>query len=174
MPCTILAGVLLGLGLYTHYYFAFYAAGLLSAALFIVKSSRKRLVAIVASGILGGLLFAPWVPIALHLADSDGQTFRNFVFSVIPYTLFRFVVGYAVFPLNMHTKDDFVGTVLTNAWCLAAVFGSLAFLGLELLRSMDRRTSRFVLILGWLVTLPAAVGLLISLKMPILSERYLI
>jgi hypothetical protein len=92
---------------------------------------------------------------------------------VIPYTFFRFVIGYAVFPLNMHTKDDVAGAAIAHGPYLIAVFGALLLLGSSLLRR-NTVSNPLLLVAGWLLIVPMAIGLLISLKVPMLSERYLI
>ncbi|MGH7769047.1 MAG: glycosyltransferase family 39 protein, partial [Candidatus Binatia bacterium] len=166
-------GIVLALGVYTHYYIAFYALGVFTVALFAVRHSHKRVTAIVSSGLLAVLLFAPWIPIAVQLAESRGQAFRIHIFSVVPYTFFRFVIGYAVFPLNMHTKEDFVGAVIAHASYLIAVVAALLLLGSALI---GRNTLRKPLVMaaGWVLVFPMALALLISLKVPMISERYLI
>lgn len=170
---TITAGAALALGVYTHYYMAFYAFGVLGAGLFAVRRSYKRISAIILSGVHALVLFAPWIPIALQLAGSAGQTFRNHIFSVIPYMFFRFVVGYAVFPLDIHTKENFVGAVIAHAPYLIVVFGTLLLLGAM---AFHRKTlsNSLLLAAAWVLTVPVVIGLLISLKVPMLSERYLI
>jgi uncharacterized membrane protein len=169
----IAGGLVLALGVYTHYYIALYAFGVFTVAMFAVRHSRKRVTAIVSSGLLAVLLFAPWIPIALDLADSRGQTFRTHLFSVVPYTFFRFVVGYAVFPLNMHTKDNLLGAVIAHAPSVIAVFATLTLLGSTLIRGNTLR-NRLLASAGWVLIVPMALGLLISLNVPMISERYLI
>jgi mannosyltransferase len=169
----IMAGIMLALGVYTHYYMAFYAFGVFSAALFAVRRSYERISAIVLSGLLAVVLFAPWIPIAVHLVGGAGQTFRTHLLSVVPYTVFRYVIGYAIFPLNMHTKENLVGAVIAHAPYVVAVFSTLLLLGPALLRRDTLRSSLLVAA-GWVLTVPFVVGLLISSKVPMLSERYLI
>ena len=118
----VMAGIVLALGVYTHYYVMFFALGAISAALFIVRRSWKRVARIVSSSVLGVVLFAPSIPIALQLARSDGQTFRTFFVSVVSYTFFRFVIGYAVFPLNVDTKEYFVSSIFAHIpWLIRRV-----------------------------------------------------
>jgi uncharacterized membrane protein len=170
---TVMAGIVLALGVYTHYYVIFYALGAISAVLFIVRRSWKRVAGIVSSSLLGVVLFAPWIPIALQLTGSDGQTFRKFFVSVIPYTFFRFVIGYAVFPLNVDTKEYFVSSIFAHIPWLIAVFGTLMLSVLSVLRQVGQRNG-IVMIACWIFVVPLTIGCLLSLKVPMLSERYLI
>ena len=161
-------------GLYTHYYFAFSLIGL-SLGLLLSPSVRgKSIVGWLAALAISGICFFPWVRIVLSLAESGGQQFRRFTFSVLPYTLFRFVAGYAVMPLNAGSKDNFLGTASEHFLPLGFYLLSGAVLilcGLYLLRT--RFPKQQTLFLSTLFIAPC-IALAISLFVPMLSERYLI
>lgn len=178
IPWTFISGVLLALGVYTHYYLAFFAAGVMSLALFICRYSPKRILALLISGILGVLFFTPWIARVFELihysTETGGQSFRKFTFSVLPYSLFRFIVGYGVFPFDIHTKEHVTDEIIAHIPYLLLVFGNLMFLLYNMTTSLSKKKLHFVIALIWIVVTPAIIGLLISLKSPMLSERYLI
>lgn len=169
----VTAGFILALGIYTHYYLVLYAFSVISLSLYVARRSYMRVTFIVLSGLLAILLFAPWIPMMLQLARGEGQTFRTHIFSVVPYTFFRFVIGYGVFPLNMGAKEDLIRSAVAHGFYLVAVFGSVLLLALT---SRGRANTRNPLkaAAGWVLLTPIMVGLIISLKVPMLSERYLI
>lgn len=170
---SILAGTVLAMGVYTHYYLAFYAVGVFTAALFVVRRSHRQILSIVLSGLIGVLLFVPWIPVVLQLGGSEGQTFRTYTYSMIPYALFRFVIGYAVFPLNTQVKEQFLRSVIAHAPYLFAVFATLALLAWNMFQTVKLR-DRMSAAAIWVLAVPTVLGLLASLKVPMLSERYLI
>jgi len=174
IPWTFISGVLLALGVYTHYYIAFFAVGVMSLAVFVIRHSPKRILLVLLSGITGVLLFAPWIPVVKVLVETGSQNFRKFIFTVIPYAYFRFVVGYAVFPLNMYTKEHFLPEVLSHAPHIIAVFGTLLFLLYNIIIDAGKKKLLFITSLFLIVAIPLLIGLLRSLKSPMLSERYLI
>ncbi len=167
------AGAWLGLGVYTHYYVALVGAALFALAL--VRAPRRRVrLALLAAGAVGGALLGPWLPVIYRLGTGHGQEFRTFLGAVIPYALFRFTVGYAVFPLDPGVKAAFGRAVATHAAELATVFGCLLLLLWTGWRH-GAGPGRAALARGGAVvagTILLAVAL--SLRTPMLSERYLV
>lgn len=161
-------------GMYTHYYFALSLLGItigLSVALRKHLSLLGRWWAVM---ILVGIAYLPWLEVIRTLAGSGGQTHRKFVFTVLPYTFLRFTAGYAIVPLNYGAKNDILQTALQHLPVLllyAIVFGLLTLYSLRVLSSHPRE--RIWLLLTPLI-LPPLIALLISLKVPMLGERYLI
>jgi mannosyltransferase len=167
------AGVWLALGVYTHYYVALVGAALIALALVRAPGRRVRL-ALLAAGAVGSALLVPWLPVVYRLATGHGQEFRTFLGAVIPYALFRFTVGYAVFPLNPGVKAAFGRAVAAHAAELAAVFGCLLLLAWTGWRHGAGREraalARGGAVVGGTMVLAAAL----SLRTPMLSERYLV
>lgn len=167
-------GIVLALGVYTHYYFAFFAVGLnfLGACLYL--RTPRRLWGIFVAGAVGVVLFIPWLHIVAQLTHTEGQSFREFVFLVLPYSVFRFVVGYAVFPLNLGTKVDYMGEIIRNLPSIIVVFGIIAFMVKDALLGKNLEERRLAVSLAWLGLAPALIAILVSIKFSLISERYLL
>jgi uncharacterized membrane protein len=167
-----LLALLLVAGLYTHYYFPFFVAGLFISAVGFNPDSWQRLRTLVLPCVFAAVLFIPWLPYVFELASSGGQEFRKFHHEVIPYTLFRFVAGYGVLPIIAGYKSNILESVqvyLPIIVTLALMIAPVAISGLIALRSSALAAQ----ILGTLI-IPAALAWLVSFKVAMLSERYLI
>jgi mannosyltransferase len=169
-----LSGVALALGTYTHYYFAFFGVGTVSLALYVSRNSRRRVVAILAGTTLAVLLFLPWIPVAARIAATGSQGFRKYVLEVIPYTFFRFTVGYGIFPINADTKDNFVREIISHLPTLSMVFVPLGLLVHRIAHGIKQDGRGFAFSTSWVLFVPWFIGLLLSLRSPMLSERYLV
>jgi mannosyltransferase len=171
---TLLSGLMFAGGIYTHYYMMFYAFGVYLLCIYIVRKSLNGIVAVITSGLIGIILFIPWLPIVINLTGSGAQSFRKYTLTVIPYAIFRFVVGYAIFPVNMFTKDNFIDEVIKHSMEILAVYVSVLFLIYELKKSSNKGNRKIILVLSWVISIPVIISTLISIKSPMLSERYLI
>jgi len=169
---TVFSGILLASGLYTHYYFIFFGAALLALELYIVRRSMKHIVALCCSGTIAAFLFSLWLPVMIRIANAGGQSFRQFRFTVLPYTFFRFLVGYGIFPINMSTKAHFTEEVIAHTPHLALVFSMLLLLCCYAIARSRGHSQALVLSAAWLVSMPILIAVVISLKIPMLSERY--
>ena len=156
-------------GLYTHYYFAFFTMGVGLALLFDYRA--KGFVRALIAFFFAGIGFIPWVAVVLKLASSGGQTFREFTLVSIPYSVFRFLAGYAVFPLDSITKANQLEAVKGSILILLA-YGLLSTILLLLGLYALRRTKSYFYFLFPLLT-SSIIPLLISIKTPMFSERYL-
>ncbi|MCB0323640.1 MAG: glycosyltransferase family 39 protein [Bdellovibrionales bacterium] len=159
-------------GMYTHYYYALSLAGISLGLTWVARRNLSRLVRWYGALTIVGVLFLPWIQVVLELAGSGGQEFRRFVFLVLPYALFRFSAGYAVLPLNYDTKEHVSAAVISEAPAVIsymAAFGLMALWGLWRLRS----NRIFAMFCGALL-LPPLAALIVSLRVPMLSERYLV
>ena len=161
-------------GMYTHYY---YALSLFAISLYVLLQLPQLKQAVLswwASMLVVGIAFVPWLTVIVELAGSGGQNFRKFVFLVIPYAFFRFAAGYAVMPLNAGSKESIAQTAINHLPEVAlftAICGLLCLFAAIALWKKNR-DSFFALMLPLL--LPPFIALAISLKAPLLSERYLI
>jgi uncharacterized membrane protein len=161
-------------GLYTHYYFVLFLACLSLYVIYRQWGSWQKVAVWLAAMATAGLCFLPWLGTVWSLAQSGGQVFRHFSFSVLPYTFFRFVAGYAVMPLNLGTKESIVGTALAKLHLLVPVLLVFtAILVVAVLAVWRRQRDELVLFASLLVGLPLS-ALLLNLVAPMLSERYLI
>lgn len=148
-------------GLYTHYYYGFFIAGI---GLYLLLKKEYR--AVVAIALAGGV-FLPWVGVIVSLASSGGQSFRPLSPQAIPYLFFRFLAGYAVFPLDSVTKADTAKAVKESLPLLATItLLSAVLIGVGIWK-MRRAVVLFPILTSTILPL------LISLKIPMFSERYL-
>ncbi len=174
LPWSLAVGSVIACGVYTHYYFAFFAIGTYVVAFHLRKRSPKHLRALIIAGVLSVVLFSPWISVVSGLAQSGGQIFRRFDLMVLPYAFFRFVAGYAVFPLNLGVKDERFAQILKNLPVIILTFSAVFWLLKDSIFRPDPLLKKLVLPLLVILSVPILVPLLISTKTPILSERYLI
>jgi len=161
-------------GAYTHYFNILLLVALTIALTIDRWPEPKRLLKWYGAMAVAGLAFLPWLTVVLELAAQGGQPFRRFVWLVLPYTLFRWAAGYAVFPLNYGSKDNVFASVVEQLPLVVlylGVFGGLLVVGLRRLIVEHRRQTVMVLVP---LCLPALFGLALSLFAPMLSERYLV
>lgn len=159
-------------GMYTHYY---YALSLVGISLALLLSQKWKLVRGWALSLVAiGLFFTPWFTVLLELSAGPGQTFRRHVFSVLPYTVFRFFAGYGVFPLTPALKGDLYASVMENLAPIIAyggLFSVTMCLGIKQLWGTMKAERRLFFLAA---CVPPLLALGISLITPMLSERYLI
>jgi uncharacterized membrane protein len=161
-------------GMYTHYYFPLFFIALSLAVIIDDRFKSKRSSQWFALGALVAISFIPWISVLTKLAASDAQSFRKFTIEVLPYTFLRFVVGYGIMPLSMGAKTSPLQTLIQNLPLLIPPLLLFAFVliqGLIRIFKLDRRVALYLLLP---LLLPALLALGISLKIPLLSERYLI
>lgn len=162
------------LGMYTHYYFTLFFIALSLAVLVDDRFRSKRSFQWFALGAVVALSFIPWISVLTKLVGSDAQSFRKFTIEVLPYTYIRFVVGYAIMPLSMEAKASPLDTLLQSLPVLVApllLFAVVMIHGLVRMCLLERRVALYLVLP---LFLPAILALGISLKVPMLSERYLI
>jgi mannosyltransferase len=160
-------------GMYTHYYYALFLFALTLALTYELRSNWRQIRKWWLMMLAVGVAFLPWLRVIASLASGEGQTFRQFVFLTIPYTFLRFTSGYGVFPLNYDSKEN-LAVWIAGYWpglsVYVLLFGVLLTFSLfRLYRSFIKETTMLLLPL----CLPPVLALLVSLKLPMLSERYL-
>jgi uncharacterized membrane protein len=161
-------------GLYTHYYFVLFLACISVYVIYRLWGSWQKMAVWVAAMVTAAICFLPWLGTVWSLAQAGGQGFRRFSISVLPYTFFRFIAGYAVMPLSIGAKESIVSTALANLHLLAPVtMVFAAILVVAVLTVRQRYRGDLVLYASLLVGLPVS-ALLLNLVAPMLSERYLI
>jgi len=161
-------------GLYTHYYFTLLLCLLACAAIVTLWRRWRALGAYLGALGVAGLCFVPWIGTMLDLAARGGQYYRSFTTLVLPYTVFRFLSGYAIMPLDAAAKADPFGAIVENLEIIAPLIvlaAAIAALGIVEL-SRHHRSSLPVIVLP-LIGVPIA-AVLLSLWAPMASERYLV
>ena len=161
-------------GLYTHYYYALFLAAASAAIFLLCITNVRALWYWFGSLAVAVLAFLPWIRIVLRLVESGGQSFRTFTLAAVPYTFFRFVAGYAMLPLNAGSKDDMLGYILDHLMVVVPFFMVFGILFLWGIIKMSQIAPRKSLLICSLAFLPPTMALLLSLKAPMFSERYLI
>ncbi len=74
----------------------------------------------------------------------------------------------------MHSKTNYWNEIVAHIPHLVIIFGSLLFILYNITISAKKKGWPFFASLAWIIVTPAFIGLLLSLKSPMLSERYLI
>jgi len=170
-------GAVTAAALYTHYYAVLFIGALdlallLSAILAPRSEDRRLLLGIAAVQLCAALAYAPWIPALLHAAGSGGNPFIRFVALKGFYTAFTFALGYSAVVIDATHKADLPGHFLRHAPLILAAgvaFGALAGLGLVTLWRRDRG---FALLTLSMLGAPVLVATAVSLRFPIISERY--
>lgn len=162
------------LGMYTHYYYALTLFAF-SVGLYFYNEKNSRSTAVWFLCVLNvGLLFLPWLREILEIASGEGQVFRRFVWTVIPYAFFRFCAGYGVFPLTNEAKADMGRAVIEHIFLVAPFLVCFIPILVVGLNRLYKEKKRELVILLSIITLVPLTALAISLVTPMLSERYLI
>ncbi len=160
-------------GMYTHYYYALALFGMTVGLIISLRKEPRRLASWIGTMVLVGIAFLPWLGVIRGLIEGEGQAFRQFVFPVIPYTLFRFAAGYANLAMYYGAKEDYIATTLAHLPVIAAYLGAFVVVLFPAWIAVKRKGKHGALFLSSLVVPPVA-ALLLSLVSPMLSERYLI
>ncbi|MBN1825663.1 MAG: glycosyltransferase family 39 protein [Candidatus Eisenbacteria bacterium] len=160
------------LALYTHYYAGFALVAMNLFALFELRRRRAELLLWIALQAAIVLAYLPWAINLIGAGTGGGQGFRRFLFSQIPYSLFRFAAGYGLLPLTPEAKramGSFVARNLPVLILYLGVFGALLLRGA--VRTARRgRPFRFLILLA---AVPYALAIAVSLFSNLISERYL-
>lgn len=158
-------------GLYTHYYYALFLAGVSIAWFFRYRTASLRTLTPL---FVSGVGFLPWIKVVLSLASGPGQVFRQHLWLVLPYTAFRFIAGYGVLPLNMSERADTLQTALSHSTeiLVYSLIGVVVLI--EGMRQWVVRSRETFLLMGISAAIPVLFAVLISLRTPMLGDRYLI
>lgn len=160
-------------GLYTHYYFTFVIVALSLGLIFPTIPPKRAIITYVIVMVVAGLLFLPWLGVVLQLAGSGGQTFRPFRLTALPYLIFRFAAGYAIMPLNAGARENLEETARIHIGSIAAYSSIyIVALALGIRRVLTNYRAHAPLMLS-LSFIPVVIAAIVSLKLPLFSERYL-
>jgi len=165
------------LAMYTHFFFAFI---LFSEAIFLLYLWKKQehnvniKQFIIIYGIIG-CAYLPWLIFLIKNLGGNTQSWKGISHIIlgIPYTFFRFAVGYAIFPLNYEVKLDFARFMPAALKWSVVVF--LAYVPFILLfwKSLKKMTPVQKLIPA-LSFLPICFVVIASCFKNMVSERYVI
>ena len=158
------------LALYSHFITVFFLAG---HGLFVLLSRRRRVLEFSAAGLLSVAMFGPWLITMLHTAGAGGQPFRRFLILKLPQAYFSFFFGDSLIPLDAEATNH-IGATLRAAWpILFAAIASLLVLAAFGWLAWNRWGDRMLFVLS-IATLPVFCAFLVSFKVMLFDERYLI
>jgi uncharacterized membrane protein len=157
------------LSLYAHFIAVFFLAGF---GFFVLLRRKEQLVAFVVSSLASVALFLPWLTVMLRAAANGGQH-RSYLFLKLPQAYFSFLFGDTLIPLDEQALRNIRGTLLHSAPSLLGAIVSVAvlvpFMWLAWKRWRDGLT--FALVSA---SAPVALAFLVSFKVMLFDERYLI
>ncbi len=121
-----------------------------------------------------GVIVAFWPALMsmLQAAGEGGQT-RRYLILKVPQTFFSFLLGDTLIPLNEEAVQNIAATLIDNAVLLGLAVAAFAILGFAAAWRFDfhSRSDR----LCWIAAIvPTLVAFVVSLRTPMLDERYLI
>jgi mannosyltransferase len=157
------------LSLYAHFIAVFFLAGF---GVFVLLRRRKQLVPFVASSVLTLLLFLPWLMTLLGAASGGGQM-RRYLWLKLPQAYFSFLFGDSLIPLDNQAVTHIRQTLLHFApLLLLAVLSVMALLPF-VWRSW-KRWGDPLLYVTLSASVPVLLAFLVSFKVMLFDERYLI
>lgn len=163
-------GVCVALALYVHFIAVFF---FVAHGCFVLFRRRRELFAYIASTLCGVLLFAPWLLVLLKAAGGGGQAGRRYLLLKLPQAYFSFMFGDTLIPLNENAVTHLRETLTSHAVILfTAVSVSVVLFAFAWLAS--RRWGDAMLFVVMNATVPVFVAFVISFKIMLFDERYLI
>lgn len=158
--------------LYTHYYAVLFLSVLGLLALLSARSDPAVFRGVAGAYGAAALLYLPWLPAVIEAARSGGNSFIQYAELKGLYTLLTFSLGYSSVVIDAPAKRDLIGTFLRHGPLLAAGAASFGWLFLSGLRALWRRDRQLFQLVALVLVLPITAATLISLRLPIISERY--
>ena len=157
------------LSLYTHFIAIFFLGGF---GVYVLFRRPRQVIATAASIATALLLFAPWLLQMLKAAGGGGQH-RRYLLLKLPQAYFSFLFGDTLIPLDDEAVRHIPQTLRANWWILALALGSLAVF-LPFLRRAWRRWGESVTFVATMAVVPVILAFLVSFKIMLFDERYLI
>jgi len=160
--------------MYTHYFAIFI---IIAQNVFIViKGSyyRKRLVSWFLCQFLLVLLYVPWIWSLFHAIGSSNERFLSDLYLRIPYTLMVFNLGYSGIIIDTYSKHHLMRTILSHWYLIILLTGLIVPLFIFSLKALWQKEKHWGAFAFLYFCFPFILGLLVSLKIPLLEERYYI
>ncbi|MGD0907208.1 MAG: glycosyltransferase family 39 protein [Candidatus Acidiferrales bacterium] len=157
------------LALYAHFISIFFLA---AHGLYVLFRRPRQTLLAGGSIAVSLLLFSPWLVTMLRAAAGGGQV-RRYLLLKLPQTFFSFLYGYSLIPLDDDAVRHIPQTLKANGWILAASLLSLAIL-LPFVRLAWKRWGDKLLFVLTIAVVPVVLAFLVSFKVMLFSERYLI
>jgi uncharacterized membrane protein len=157
------------LALYTHFITCFFVAGF---GLFVLLRRRKNLIPSATATAIAVALFFPWLQQMLAAGRSGGQV-RRYLMLKLPQAYFSFLYGDTLLPLDDEAASHIRETLVANWWILAAAAVFVAVLAPFGWRAVKRWGDGMLFVLTC-CTAPVLLAFLVSFKIMLFDERYLI
>lgn len=160
--------------IYTHY-FAFFIIAAQNIFIITQKNVYKNQLAYwFLCQFLLFLFYLPWIWSLIQAIEGGKEKYLSHLYLRIPYTLLVFNLGYSGIIINMYAKQHLLQTILNHWFLILAVIVfiiPLFLLGLKTIWQKEHCWKIFILLYFFL---PFILALLISIKIPLLAERYFI
>ena len=160
---------LCALALYTHFISIFFLAW---HGLYVLFRRPKQLLAVGTSIAASLLLFSPWLVTMLGAASGGGQA-RRYIWLKLPQAYLSFLYGHSLIPLDEEAVQHIPQTLRANWWILAASLLSIAAL-VPFGRLAWKRWGDRMLFVFTMALIPVLLAFLVSFKVMLFDERYLI
>jgi mannosyltransferase len=158
-----------GAALYLHFIALFFISGL---GLFVLLRKRGQLLNFIISSAVAFGLFLPWLTTMFKAASGGGQH-RRYLFLKLPQAYFSFLFGDTLIPLDGEAVTHIRQTLVHFAPALLAGMLSLGLMLPFLLRAWKRWGDALTFVLIG-ATVPVLLAFIVSFKVMLFDERYLI
>lgn len=162
------------LGVYTHIFFFFLLA---AHSCFLILRDRRLgadFLRVAACQGVVGVTYVPWAVLLLfHMPKGHFWKGTQHIIFGVPYTFFRFSLGYSELLANYQWKERIGQLLLDNSVLLflsSIAFGGLVISGVAYLK----RAGQHGLFVLTCLLAPMAIALLISMKVILMGERYFV
>ncbi len=157
------------LSLYAHFIAVFFLAGF---GVFVLLGRRKQLIPFIASSAVTVLLFLPWLMTLLRAASGRGQV-RRYLLLKFPQAYLSFLFGDTLIPLDNQAVTHIRQTLVHFApLLLLAVLSVVALLPFAW-RAWKRWGDPMLYVM-LSASVPVVLAFLVSFKVMLFDERYLI
>jgi 4-amino-4-deoxy-L-arabinose transferase-like glycosyltransferase len=160
---------LMTLALYSHFIAVFFFAG---QGLFVLFWRRKQILFCTGSAAVAVGLFFPWMVTLLEGAGGGGQTYRRHLWLKLPQAFFSFLFGDSLIPLD----DIAVSHISETLWASAPILVAAILACLILIPFCWLAWKRWgdgMLYAAILAMVPALLAFVVSFKVVVFDERYL-
>jgi mannosyltransferase len=156
--------------LYAHFIAIFFLAGF---GVFVLLCRRRQLVPFLASSVVTMLLFLPWLMTLLRAASGGGQQMRRYLLLKLPQAYFSFLFGDSLIPLDNQAVTHIRQTLLQFAPLLLVAILSVIALLPFVWRAWKRWGDQLLYVM-LSASVPVLLAFLVSFKVMLFDERYLI
>jgi uncharacterized membrane protein len=158
--------------LYTHFYAVFFVFAQNVFVLVAWRKNHSRLLIWISVQAAVLVVFSPWLFQMLETA-SGGRGARRYLLLKLPQAIFSFLAGDTLIPQDGAAAKDVKGTLVRHWHLLLAAMIGFGFFFVHALKGLRSRLDG-VWLCGTMFLLPVIVAFVVSFKIMIFDERYLI